>query len=186
MIFLGDSAQGGDLIFPHVGSGGKQTRDIELCRADLAACCAQSVAKLSANKGHAIMLYSHGLNGKVDVSAEHAICPLLGGESWIGEWSFEYIPFTVKESQAEQQQQQPSVTFENTLSVPALVYWKPVRGGDNVLVGNVAANGELSLDTYHGHEFVIYDEGGQLLREVKVEHHVGRSWVQLTTSGDDL
>merc|ERR1719210_330644 len=105
------------------------------CAGNLAHCCVMvdkaQTLKIRGLEGDALVLHSHGSDGRLETASGHAHCPVKLGELWIAEWRFKFTPHILDEvhakkpldpSKAPPPKPQPSVKFEGD-GVNANVYW---------------------------------------------------------------
>merc|ERR1712060_1044869 len=132
------------------------------------------MGKMSPRNGDAVILFSNGMDGKLETTSEHAVCPLVRGEKWVIEWHFH---FGFKHSQVFQTRTQPSVVFTSEWESPVPIFWVPPHGGAEVPMGEVQPGPEnsKSFDSFADHVFHVRDEAGAILKKVVVgKAHVQR------------
>eukprot|EP00747_Dinoflagellata_sp_TGD_P145589 gnl/TRDRNA2_/TRDRNA2_176601_c4_seq5.p1 gnl/TRDRNA2_/TRDRNA2_176601_c4~~gnl/TRDRNA2_/TRDRNA2_176601_c4_seq5.p1 ORF type:complete len:636 (+),score=105.02 gnl/TRDRNA2_/TRDRNA2_176601_c4_seq5:2-1909(+) len=101
IIFLEEPSAGGETFWPISRANG------DSCRADWHVvdgektfgakhCCANpppGSVRVVPKKGRAILFWSHHSNGKKNEKSAHSGCPVLGGEKWIAQLWFRFVPY---------------------------------------------------------------------------------------------
>lgn len=173
LIFLNDVEDGGAIVFPEAAQ--------IACGPDLADCCASPRAQIHLRKGDAVLIYGHTLEGRLDPRSLHGLCPVLQGERWLAERHFLFA-VQPQEVAAQEGGSQPLVIFENTLPVPADIYWlEPGTGAEKRLDRLDAGPGSSKeFNSYNGHIFRVRNaEDNSILMEVttrpsgRQRHRVG-------------
>lgn len=197
MVFLDSVKDGGELIFPRAKP--KMDACLEGDASTLENCCSQAGLKVPQQRGDAVLLYSHDMEGRFDPDTLHGICPAReeGVESWVAEWRFVFKPMDDPpvRSKKRREREQPSIVFHNKLDHEVRIFWvenalaHAATGTKEVRMGEIPAGERRPFNTFMGHVFHVRGPAGKLLQTAVVkdeETHIKITGQQTISKHEEL